>query len=140
MGAITMKAMELTRGASLASWACQLTAAAILGQTLFFKFTGAPESRYIFTTLGIEPWGRIGTGVAELVAVVLLLYPRTSVLGAVLAVGLMGGAIMGHLTKLGIDVQGDHGLLFKLALTVLAASVIVVVLRRRALPIIGDRL
>ena len=135
-----MKAMELTRGASLASWACQLTAAAILGQTLFFKFTGAPESRYIFTTLGIEPWGRIGTGVAELVAVVLLLYPRTSVLGAVLAVGLMGGAIMGHLTKLGIDVQGDHGLLFKLALTVLAASVIVVVLRRRELPFIGDRL
>jgi putative oxidoreductase len=140
MGATTMKAMELTRGATLASWACQLTAAAILAQTLFFKFTGAPESRYIFTTLGIEPWGRIGTGVAELVAVVLLLYPRTSVLGAVLAVGLMGGAIMGHLTKLGIDVQGDHGLLFKLALTVLATSAIVVVLRRRELPIIGDRL
>ena len=135
-----MKAMELTRGASLASWACQLTAAAILGQTLFFKFTGAPESRYIFTTLGIEPWGRIGTGAVELVAVALLLYPRTPVLGAVLAVGLMGGAIMGHLTKLGIEVQGDHGLLFKLALTVLLTSIIVVVLRRRELPIVGDRL
>jgi hypothetical protein len=131
--------MELTRGASLGSWACQLTAAAILGQTLFFKFTGAPESRYIFTTLGIEPWGRIGTGVAELVAVALLLYPKTSVLGAVLAVGLMGGAIMGHLTRLGIEVQGDHGLLFKLALTVMLASVIVVVLRRRELPLVGDR-
>jgi putative oxidoreductase len=135
-----MKAMELTRGATLASWACQLTAAAILGQTLFFKFTGAPESRYIFSTLGIEPWGRIGTGVAELIAVVLLLYPRTSVLGAVLAVGLMGGAIMGHLTKLGIEVQGDHGLLFKLAITVLVTSLIVVVIRRRDLPIVGDRL
>lgn len=135
-----MKSMELTRGATLASWACQLTAAAILGQTLFFKFTGAPESRYIFTTLGVEPWGRIGTGVAELVAVALLLYPKTSVLGAVLAVGLMGGAIMGHLTRLGIEVQGDHGLLFKLAITVLLASVIVVILRRRELPIIGDRL
>jgi hypothetical protein len=134
-----MKTMELTRGATLASWACQLTAAAILGQTLFFKFTGAPESRYIFSTLGIEPWGRIGTGVAELVAVALLLYPRTSVLGAVLAVGLMGGAIMSHLTRLGIEVQGDHGLLFKLALTVMATSVIVVVLRRRELPIVGDR-
>jgi hypothetical protein len=131
--------MELTRGASLGSWACQLTAVAILGQTLFFKFTGAPESRYIFTTLGIEPWGRIGTGVAELVAVALLLYPKTSVLGAVLAVGLMGGAIMGHLTRLGIEVQGDHGLLFKLALTVMLASVIVVVLRRRELPLVGDR-
>jgi putative oxidoreductase len=135
-----MKSMELTRGATLASWACQLTAAAILAQTLFFKFTGAPESRYIFTTLGIEPWGRIGTGVIELVAVALLLYPKTSVLGAVLAVGLMGGAIMGHLTRLGIEVQGDHGLLFKLALTVLIASVIVIILRRRELPIVGDRL
>lgn len=134
-----MKAMELTRGATLASWACQLTAAAILGQTLFFKFTGAPESRYIFTTLGIEPWGRIGTGIAEVVAVALLLYPRTSVLGAVLAVGLMGGAIMAHLTRLGIEVQGDHGLLFKLAITVLLASAIVVILRRRELPIVGDR-
>jgi putative oxidoreductase len=135
-----MKSMELTRGATLASWACQLTAAAILAQTLFFKFTGAPESRYIFTTLGIEPWGRIGTGVIELIAVALLLYPKTSVLGAVLAVGLMGGAIMGHLTRLGIEVQGDHGLLFKLALTVLIASVIVIILRRRELPIVGDRL
>jgi hypothetical protein len=135
-----MKSMELTRGQALASWVCQLTAAAILAQTLFFKFTGAPESKYIFSTLGIEPWGRIGTGVFELIAVVLLLYPRTSVLGAVLAVGLMGGAIMGHLTKLGIEVQGDHGLLFKLAITVMLASVIVVVLRRRELPIVGDRL
>lgn len=132
--------MELTRGATLISWACQLTAAAILGQTLFFKFTGAPESRYIFSTLGLEPWGRIGTGVAELIAVVLLLYPKTPVLGAVLAVGLMGGAIMSHLTKLGIEVQGDHGLLFKLAVTVLLASLIIVVIRRRDLPIVGDRL
>ena len=132
--------MELTRGATLISWACQLTAAAILGQTLSFKFTGAPESRYIFSTLGLEPWGRIGTGVAELIAVVLLLYPKTSVLGAVLAVGLMGGAIMSHLTKLGIEVQGDHGLLFKLAVTVLLASLIIVVIRRRDLPIVGDRL
>jgi hypothetical protein len=135
-----MKAMELTRGASLASWVCQLTAAAILAQTLYFKFTGAPESRYIFSTLGLEPWGRIGTGVAELIAVALLLYPRTPVLGAVLAVGLMGGAIMSHLTRLGIEVQGDHGLLFKLALTVLLTSAIVVILRRRELPIVGDRL
>lgn len=135
-----MKAMELTRGATVTSWVCQLTAAVILGQTLFFKFTGAPESRYIFRTLGLEPWGRIGTGVAELIAVVLLLYPRTSVLGAVLAIGLMGGAIMSHLTRLGIEVQGDHGLLFKLALTVLLASLVVVFIRRRALPIVGERL
>ncbi len=135
-----MKSTDLTRPETVVSWACQLTAAVILGQTLFFKFTGAPESRYIFSTLGIEPWGRIGTGVFELIAVALLLYPKTPVLGAVLAVGLMGGAIMGHLTKLGIEVQGDHGLLFKLAITVLVASAIVVVLRRRELPIVGARL
>lgn len=135
-----MKTMELTRGATLTSWVCQLTAAAILGQTLFFKFTGAPESRYIFSTLGIEPWGRIGTGVAELIAVALLLYPKTSVLGAVLAVGLMGGAIMSHLTRLGIEVQGDHGLLFKLAVTVLVTSLVIVIIRRRDLPIVGARL
>jgi hypothetical protein len=131
---------SLGRGAAITSWICQLTAAVILAQTLFFKFTGALESRYIFSTLGIEPWGRIGTGVAELVAVVLLLYPKTSVLGAVLAIGLMGGAIMSHLTRLGIEVQGDHGLLFKLALTVLVAATIVVVLRRRELPVVGARL
>jgi putative oxidoreductase len=130
----------LSRNANLLSWACQLTAAAILAQTLFFKFTGAPEARYIFSTLGVEPWGRIGTGIFELIAVALLLYPKTSVLGAVLAVGLMGGAITAHLTRLGIEVQGDHGLLFKLALTVLTTSLVVVALRRRELPIIGDRL
>lgn len=134
-----MSPMPLGRTATVVSWACQLTAAVILGQTLFFKFTGAPESRFIFSTLGLEPWGRIGTGVAELVAVALLLYPRTPVLGAVLAVGLMGGALASHLTRLGIEVQGDHGLLFKLALTVMVAALVVVALRRRELPLIGER-
>lgn len=127
----------LSRPALIASWLCQLTAAAILGQTLFFKFTGAPESRYIFATLGVEPWGRIGTGVLELVAVALLLFPRTPALGAVLAMGLMGGAILSHLTKLGIEVQGDHGLLFTLALVTLVAAGIVALLRRRELPVVG---
>ena len=136
----SMTSMSLGRNPTLLSWACQLTSAVILGQTLFFKFTGAPESRYIFSRLGIEPWGRIGTGVLELVAVALLLYPRTPALGAVLAIGLMGGAIMSHLTRLGIEVQGDHGLLFKLAVVVLITSVVVVLIRRRELPIVGDRL
>lgn len=132
-----MSPMPLGRTATVVSWACQLTAAVILGQTLFFKFTGAPESRYIFATLGVEPWGRIGTGVLELVAVALLLFPRTPALGAVLAMGLMGGAIMSHLTKLGIEVQGDHGLLFTLALVTLVAAGIVALLRRRELPVVG---
>ncbi|MFN8653825.1 MAG: DoxX family protein [Gemmatimonadales bacterium] len=135
-----MKSMALSRGETIASWACQLAAAIILGQTLFFKFSGAPESKYIFSTLGVEPWGRIGTGVLELVAVALLLYPKTSVLGAALAVGLMGGAIMSHLTRLGIEVQGDGGLLFKLAVTVLVTALVVVFIRRRELPVVGERL
>ena len=132
--------MKTCKTRTLLSWTFQMIAAAILFQTLFFKFTGAPESKYIFSTLGIEPWGRIGTGVMELIAVGLLLYPKTPVLGAVLALGLMGGAIMSHLTRLGIEVQGDHGLLFKLALTVLVAALIIVTIRRRELPIVGDRL
>ncbi|HEV8356522.1 MAG TPA: hypothetical protein VGQ17_07100 [Gemmatimonadales bacterium] len=130
-------AMELGRATKLVSWAAQLVAAGILGQTLFFKFTGAPESVYIFSTLGMEPWGRIGSGLLELVAVGLLLYPRTPVLGALLAIGLMAGAIFFHLTKLGIAVQGDGGLLFKLALTVLLCSAVILVIRRRELPVVG---
>ncbi len=127
----------LGRTATLVSWGCQLGAAVILGQSLFFKFTGAAESKYIFSTLGMEPWGRYATGIAELVAVALLLNPRTAVLGAGLTTGLMGGAIMSHLTKLGIEVQGDGGLLFGLAVTVLLLSAIVIVLRRRDLPFVG---
>ena len=105
----------------LRPWAVRLpamAAAIILLQTLFFKFTGAPESVYIFTTLGMEPVGRIGSGVAELVAAVLLSIPAWSWLGAALGVGIMSGAILSHLTVLGIPVQGDGGLLFVLALTV----------------------
>jgi hypothetical protein len=120
----------LSRPALVASWVAQVGAAAILAQTLFFKFTAAPESVYIFTALGAEPWGRIGSGVAELVAVVLLLSGRLAALGAVLAIGIMGGAIGSHLTKLGIEVQDDGGLLFGLALVTLALASLVAWLRR----------
>lgn len=118
----------------------RLVAAAILAQTLFFKFTGAPESVYIFTTLGLEPWGRIGSGIAELAAVILLLVPRTAALGALLGLGVMAGAIASHLTKLGIEVQGDGGLLFGLAGVVFAACATVLWLRRGDLPLVGARL
>lgn len=118
----------------MVSWAFQVVAAAILLQTLFFKFTGAPESRFIFTTLGIEPWGRIGTGVAELIAAGLLLYRPWSVFGGLMASGLMAGAIFSHLTRLGIEVQGDGGLLFGLAVTVFGSGLIVAWLRRQQLP------
>src|SRR5688500_11876414 len=99
------------------SWVLQLAVASILLQTLFFKFTGAEESVYIFSTLVAEPWGRIGSGVVELVAAVLLLVPATSPLGALMTIGLMVGAIGSHLTVLGIEVRGDGGLLFGLAVT-----------------------
>jgi putative oxidoreductase len=130
--------IPMTKAALITSWVCQIVAAVILGQTLFFKFTGAPESVYIFSTLGAEPWGRIGSGVLELVATLLLLYPRTPAIGAALAVGLMAGAIGAHLTRLGIEVQGDKGTLFGLAVAVMAASAVVVLLRRRELPIVGS--
>ena len=96
---------QMTRAQQVGSWVAQLIAAGILLQTLFFKFTGASESVYIFTKLGIEPWGRIGSGVVELIAAVLLLIPRTAVLGALLSMGVISGAILTHLTKLGIEVQ-----------------------------------
>ncbi|MBI5862988.1 MAG: DoxX family protein [Planctomycetes bacterium] len=121
---------RLSPGAAIASWALQIVAAAILCQTLFFKFTGAEESVYIFATLGMEPWGRIGSGLAELIASVLLLVPRTVPIGALLSLGVISGAILSHLTRLGIVVKDDGGLLFALALVVFAGSVIVLVIRR----------
>jgi putative oxidoreductase len=122
---------------TVVSWVLQIVVAVILLQTLFFKFTGAAESVYIFSALGAEPWGRIGSGVVELIAAVLLLVPTTVTIGAVLAFGVMVGAIMSHLAVLGIEVQGDGGLLFGLALTVFVGSAIVLVLRRRDIPLVG---
>lgn len=124
---------------TVVSWVCQVVSAVILGQTLFFKLTAAEEAVYIFTTLGAEPWGRLGTGIAELVAVVLLLIPRTAGIGALLSVGLMVGAIGSHLTKLGIVVKDDGGQLFALAVVTLVCSSAVAVIRRRSLPVVGSR-
>jgi uncharacterized membrane protein YphA (DoxX/SURF4 family) len=108
-------------------------AAVIMLQTLYFKFTGAEESVYIFSTLGIEPWGRIGTGIVELIASLLLLIPATTAFGALLAVGVMSGALVSHLTKLGIVVQDDHGLLFTYALIVFASCIILLYFFRQQL-------
>ncbi|HOZ39668.1 MAG TPA: DoxX family protein [Flavobacteriales bacterium] len=108
----------------------RIAAAIILLQTLYFKFTGAPESVHIFATLGVEPWGRLASGVAELVAAILLLTTRWNWLGAALAIGIMLGALGAHLTVLGIEVQGDGGLLFALALGVLLLATFVLVRSR----------
>jgi putative oxidoreductase len=125
---------------NLLTWALQLVVAGILLQTLFFKFTGAAESIYIFSTLGMEPWGRYASGVAELAASVLLLVPGGAALGALLAIGVISGAIVSHLTVLGIEVQGDGGLLFALAVIVFISSLAILALRWRELPLIGATL
>ena len=134
------KAKKKTPAAITAlSWLLRLTAAVILLQTLFFKFTAAPESVYIFTKVGAEPWGRIGSGVVELIAAALLLTPRFNWLGSLMALGVMAGAIASHLTVLGIEVQGDKGLLFTLALIVFIASATNLAIHRAEIPIIGRR-
>ncbi|BET65738.1 DoxX family protein [Opitutales bacterium ASA1] len=124
----------------IASWIARVVVAVILLQTLFFKFTAAPESVHIFETLGAEPWGRLASGVAELVAAVFLLLPATVAFGAALALGVMLGAIGSHLFVLGIVVQDDGGTLFAMALLVAALSAWVLWLHRRTLPVIGSRL
>lgn len=96
-------------------WFLRIIAAYILLQTLQFKFTAAEESVYIFTKVGMEPWGRIGSGIVELIASLLLLIPRTTSFGALLALGTMSGAIFFHLTILGIEVMNDNGQLFSMA-------------------------
>lgn len=132
--------MALAKGARITSWIAQVAVAGILAQTLYFKFTAAPESVYIFTTLGVEPWGRIAAGVAELVVAVLLVVPRTAAVGAVVTLGVIAGAIGSHLTKLGIVVQDDGGLLFGLAVAVLVGAGVVLWIRRAELPWIGAKL
>ena len=106
-------------------WAARLMAAIIMFQTLYFKFSGAEESVYIFTTVGMEPWGRIGVGVLELIASILLMITATAWLGAGLGLGLMTGAIGMHLFMLGIEVKGDGGQLFLYAVIVAVCSVYV---------------
>ena len=102
-------------------------------QTLYFKFTAQLESIYIFSEVGIEPWGRIATGIAELIASVLLIIPATVSIGAIMAIGIMTGAIITHLAILGVEVQGDRGQLFYFALTVLVSSLVLVVIHYRQL-------
>jgi len=133
--------MSLSRGQNITSWILQLVAAVVLFQTLFFKFTGAKESVYIFSTLGLEPWGRIGSGVVELIASILLVIPSTVALGAILSLGVISGAIFSHLTKLGIALPAvsDRGELFVLAVVVFVCSAAVLILHRREIPVIGSR-
>src|SRR5436190_17388562 len=131
---------SLSKFENIISWVCRIAAAVILLQTLFFKFTAAPESVYIFSKIGLEPWGRIGSGVVELIAALLLFVPRLHWFGAALAIGVLSGAIVSHLTVLGIVVMNDGGLLFMLALLTVACCAVVLFIERRCIPLIGARL
>ncbi len=112
-------------------WVLRVVPAIILLQTLFFKFTGAEESVFIFSAIGAEPWGRIGSGIVELFAAVLLLIPRTTVFGALLSVGTMAGALLVHLTVIGVEVMADGGYLFVLGLVVMFCSLVLLWLERK---------
>jgi uncharacterized membrane protein YphA (DoxX/SURF4 family) len=122
------------------NWIMRVVAAFIMLQTLFFKFTGAPESIYIFETIGAEPFGRYASGIAELVASVLLLIPRTTWLGALLGTGIMSGAILSHVTILGIEVMGDGGTLFGMAILVFLSCGWLLFIHRADIPFIGSKL
>jgi hypothetical protein len=134
-----MNIMEHSKAFVMTSWVLRLIVAVILLQTLFFKFSAAKESIYIFSTLGMEPWGRIGSGVFELIASILLFIPSTTTVGAAMAFAATGSAILFHLTRLGIALTpvGDHGELFALAIVVTVCSLGVLVLHREELPLIG---
>ena len=116
------------------TWILKLIAVIILVQTLYFKFTGAEESVYIFTKLGIEPFGRIGSGIVELIASILILIPRTTLVGALLGAGTMLGAIFSHLFVLGIEVKNDGGELFILAIITLLCCTILIIQNRNKIP------
>jgi putative oxidoreductase len=128
---------HLSKKQRVLDWTCRIIAAVILLQTLYFKFTGATESVYIFTKVGMEPWGRYGSGIAELIAALLLVSSCHAWAGALLALGVMAGAIFSHLTVLGLVVMDDGGLLFALALIVFSCSTTIVYLHRRQIPLLS---
>jgi uncharacterized membrane protein YphA (DoxX/SURF4 family) len=117
-----------------------VVAAVILLQTLFFKFTGSEESIYIFTKVGIEPFGRYLTGIVELIAVIALIIPKSRLYGSILGLGVISGAILSHLTILGIEVMNDGGLLCGYAVIVFLIYLIIIINRRKEIPIIGSKL
>src|SRR2546430_6336637 len=121
-------------------WLLRLLAAVIMLQTLYFKFTAHPQSVALFTQLGMEPWGRIGTGILELVASLLILYPRTTGWGAALGLGLMSGAIFFHLTKLGIVFDGDAGLFTYAVITFCCCLLLLIIYRHQLLKAIRYKL
>lgn len=118
----------------------RIAVAVILIQTLRFKFTAHPDSVYIFETVGLEPYGRIGIGILELIAGILLLIPKTVWIGSLLTLGLIGGAILMHLTQLGVNVNNDRGVLFYTAIITFLLSAVILYYHRKDIPVIGQKL
>ena len=114
----------------------KVLAAAIMVQTLYFKFLGAEESIDLFTKLAGENESimRIGTGVLELLAAIFLFVPSKTWFGAFLTVILMSGAIMSHLTILGIEHNNDGGILFISAITTFLAGTILLIQNKKDIP------
>lgn len=121
---------------SVISWVLRVAVAIIFLQTLYFKFTAHPDSVYIFSMLGVEPFGRIGVGIAELITAVLILLPGTKILGLFMSIGIIGGAIFSHLLVLGMEVEGDSGGLFTLALIVLFACIVLFIFHRNEVKVL----
>jgi uncharacterized membrane protein YphA (DoxX/SURF4 family) len=121
------------------AWVLRLVAAYIMLQTLYFKFTGHEQSIRLFTELGMEPWGRIGTGVFELIASILILYPRTTGIGAALGTGLMAGAIFFHVTKLGLKFDGDYGLFTMAVIAFVCCFILFILYRAQVLGLLRGR-
>lgn len=125
---------DLTPAQKRLSWVCRIIAAGIMVETLWFKFTGHPESVWIFSRMGMESWWRYGQGLWELAASILLFVPRLTWLGSLLSLGAMSAAVLSHLTVIGIEVQGDAGLLFAMGVTAWVASFIAVWLHQQSIP------
>ena len=121
---------------NLISWVAQIIVVVILGQTLFFKFTDAPEVVELFSKLGMGPFGYKLIGFLELIACVLLLIRPSIIWGAILSWGLMSGAIMGHITKIGFS--GDAGTLGSMAIAAWLLSCLIIYLRKNQISIIAN--
>lgn len=125
---------------NIISWVLRLTVAIILLQTLYFKFTAHPDSVHIFSALGIEPWGRIGLGIVELITALLILTPKTKIIGMINSLGIIIGAVFSHLLVLGVTVGNDGGSLFTLAIIVFIASTLFLILHKTEVLILLKRL
>ncbi len=124
------------KATNIISWCLRIVIAVIFLQTLYFKFTAHPDSVYIFSQLGAEPYGRIGLGIAELITAFLILLPRTKIIGLFLSFGIICGAIFSHLLVIGTNIAGDSGGLFALALVIFVACIALFYLHRNEIQLL----